>query len=359
METKTRTTTLAYACPLPLRRYARIVMGHGSGGQMTHELITHLFKPAFAPTDDAPLMDAAIMDLNGYAAADFKMVFSTDTFVVNPLFFPGGDIGSLAIHGTVNDLAMLGAQPLYLSAGFILEEGLAMETLTTVVHSMAAAASAAGVQVIAGDTKVVERGHGDGLFINTSGVGVAPTTIILAPSQVQPGDALIVSGNLGDHGIAIMSQRAGLQFESEIISDSTALHGLVQTMLERSDSVRMLRDLTRGGLSAALNEIAGDTRLGITLEESAIPVQTAVASACDMLGLDPLYVANEGKLLAIVRADDAESMLTVMRNHPLGKAAAIVGAVTEEHPGVVVGRTAIGGRRVVDLPAGELLPRIC
>lgn len=326
---------------------------------MTHELIEHLFAPAFGAGDQAPLLDSAILNMNVGAESEHRPVFSTDSFVVNPLFFPGGDIGSLAVHGTVNDLAMLGARPLYLSAGFILEEGLPMETLGNVVTSMAAAARDAGVRIITGDTKVVERGHGDGIYINTSGVGLLPAPLVLSPHRVAAGDAILVNGTLGDHGIAIMSQRAGLEFETEIVSDSAALHGLVETMLDAAPSIHMLRDLTRGGLSAALNEIARDARVGLVVDEADVPVQPAVAAACDLLGLDPFYVANEGKLLAMVPERDAPEVLAAMRAHPLGRYAARIGTVTAENPGVVIGRTAIGGQRVIDLPAGELLPRIC
>jgi len=327
---------------------------------MMNELIEYLFIPAFHPGGGKQsLTDGAVLSINGAVQPDGRLVFTTDSFVVNPLFFPGGDIGSLAVHGTVNDLAMMGACPLYLSAGFILEEGLAMETLGRVVQSMAAAAHSSGVQVVAGDTKVVERGHGDGIFINTAGIGVVAPGVDLSPAHARPGDALIVSGLLGQHGIAILSQRVGLQFETEIVSDSSNLYPLVATMLEVCQSLHTLRDLTRGGLSAALNEIASAGEVGMVIDERAVPIDPAVASACELLGLDPFYVANEGKLLAIVPHACADSILAAMHAHPLGQQAAIVGHVTSEHPGVVVGRTAIGGHRVIDLPAGELLPRIC
>jgi hydrogenase expression/formation protein HypE len=263
------------------------------------------------------------------------------------------------VHGTINDLAMMGARPYYLSASFILEEGLSLETLGHIVQSMAAAARTAGVRVITGDTKVVERGHGDGLYINTNGVGVIPVGIDPSPQRLTPGDLLLVNGPLGDHGVAIMSLRAGLQFETEIVSDSAALHGLVAAMLETCPDIHAMRDLTRGGLAAAANELAQAAGVGLDIEEQAVPLQFAVQSACEMLGLDPLHVANEGKLLAVVPAAAAEAVLTTMRRHPLGRQAALIGRVVAAHPGVVVGRTAIGSQRVIDLPAGELLPRIC
>jgi hydrogenase expression/formation protein HypE len=345
-----------FVCPAPLRRYPQIVMGHGSGGQMMHDLINHLFVPAFGET---AVGDAAVFALNGMMDNSGRLAFTTDTFVVSPLFFPGGDIGSLAVHGTVNDLAMMGARPLFLSAGFILEEGLPLETLGQIVHSMAAAAQAAGVRIITGDTKVVERGHGDGLYINTSGIGFVPVGINPCPGRARPGDVLIVNGTLGDHGVAIMSQRAGLRFETEIESDSAALNGLTAVMLKSCPDIHVLRDLTRGGLAAAANELAKTAAVGMVIEETAVPLQAAVAGACEMLGLDSLHVANEGKLLAVVPPESAERVLSAMRLHSLGREAAVIGCVTEEHPGLVVGRTAIGSRRVIDLPAGELLPRIC
>ncbi|MBN1991406.1 MAG: hydrogenase expression/formation protein HypE [Anaerolineae bacterium] len=349
-----------FVCPLPLRRYPQIVMGHGSGGQMMNELIEHLFAPVFAGAGQpVPLSDAAVLELPDILANGSRLAFSADSFVVSPAIFPGGDIGSLAVHGTVNDLAMMGAQPLYLSASFILEEGLSLETLGQIVQSMAAAAQIAGVRIVTGDTKVVERGHGDGLYINTNGVGILPPGINPTPGRVTPGDVLLVNGPLGDHGIAIMSLRAGLQFETQIVSDSAPLNGLAAEMLKACPDLHAMRDLTRGGLAAAANELARDANVGLEIEETAVPVQLAVAGACEMLGLDPLHVANEGKLLAIVPAGSAEVVLAAMHNHPLGQQAALIGRVTETHPGVVVGRTAIGGQRVIDLPAGELLPRIC
>ncbi len=349
-----------FVCPVPLRRYPQIVMGHGSGGQMMNELIEYLFVPAFANTETPELLsDAAVLDVADVLSDGSRLAFSADSFVVSPAIFPGGDIGSLAVHGTVNDLAMMGARPLYLSASFILEEGLAMDTLGQIVESMAAAARKAEVWVITGDTKVVERGHGDGLYINTTGVGVIAPQVNPTPGRITPGDVLIVNGPLGDHGVAIMSLRAGLQFETEIVSDSASLNGLVAQMLQACPNIHAMRDLTRGGLASAANELARDTAVGLEIEESAVPVRPAVAAACEMLGLDPLQVANEGKLLAVVPADSADAVLAAMQNHPLGRETAVIGRVTESHPGAVVGLTAIGSRRVIDLPPGELLPRIC
>jgi hydrogenase expression/formation protein HypE len=346
-----------WTCPLPLQNYPTIVMGHGAGGRMMNDLIRHLFAVDFHNDLLAQLGDSTALELSAFR--DQRLAFSTDSFVVSPLFFPGGDIGELAVNGTVNDLAMSGAQPLFLSAGFILEEGLEMETLARISASMARACKKAGVQIAAGDTKVVEKGHGDGVYINTTGIGVIPAGVDIAPTNAQPGDMILVSGTLGDHGIAIMSVREGLGFESQIRSDTAPLHGLVAEMLAVSKEIHCLRDATRGGLSAVLNELAVASNLGIEFEEQKVPVHPAVNAACEMLGLDPFYIANEGKLVAILPAKHAEQILAAMKNNEYGKEAAIIGRVTEEHPGLVVARTAIGGSRVVDLPAGELLPRIC
>lgn len=343
-----------FVCPLPLRDYPQIVLGHGSGGRLSADLIQHLFVPLFDNPALASLNDQAVLELGG-----MRLAFTTDSFVVNPLFFPGGDIGSLAVHGTINDLAVSGAQPLFLSAGFILEEGLAMDDLGRIATSMARAARQAGVQIVTGDTKVVEKGHGDGLFINTSGIGVVPAGVHIAADQARPGDVVIVSGTVGDHGMAIMSVREGLAFESELVSDSAPLHTLVAAMLDATHAIHCLRDATRGGVAAVLNELAAQSRAGIELDESAIPVRPAVQAACEMLGMDPLYVANEGKLVAIVPAERVDAVLDAMHRHPYGREAAVIGRVVDEHPGMVVVRTAIGGRRVVDMPLGEILPRIC
>ena len=338
--------------PLPARD--TVLLGHGSGGKLTADLIRELFLPAFANPILARLDDQAIVQLNGT-----RLAFTTDSFVVKPLFFPGGDIGRLAVHGTVNDLAMGGAQPLFLSAAFIIEEGLPMETLRRVVESLQTAAREAGVDVVTGDTKVVEKGSGDGLFINTSGIGVVPDGLQLSADCARPGDRVLLSGSIGDHGIAILAQREGLEFESRIESDSAPLHTLVQVMLQTGREIRCMRDPTRGGLSSALNEIAGQSRVGITVDERAIPVREEVQGACELLGLDPLYVANEGKLIAIVAPEGAEEILAAMRAHPLGRQAQIIGSVNAANPGLVTMKTTLGTTRIVDMLSGDQLPRIC
>lgn len=343
-----------WTCPLPLRDYPNIVMGHGGGGKLSGELIEHLFVPAFQNDDLAELGDSTVLPFAGS-----RLAYSTDSFVVRPLFFPGGDIGDLAVNGTVNDLAMSGAQPLYLSAGFILEEGLSMNALGAIVESMGRAARAAGVKLVTGDTKVVDRGHGDGVYINTSGIGRVPDGVHIGPSRAKPGDVVLVSGEIGVHGTAVMSVRQGLEFGAEIQSDTAPLNGLVAAMLEVSRDIHVLRDPTRGGVASTLNEIARSSRVGIQIDERSVPVPQIVRSACEMLGLDPLYVANEGKLLAIVPAEVAEPMLAVMRAHPLGAKATRIGQVLDKHPGMVVARTGLGATRVVALQIGEQLPRIC
>jgi hydrogenase expression/formation protein HypE len=343
-----------WVCPLPLRDYPQIVMGHGGGGKLSADLVEHLFFPAFANETLGNMSDSARLVLAGG-----RFAFSTDSFVVRPLFFPGGSIGDLAVNGTVNDLAMSGAQPLYLSAGFIIEEGLPIATLGSLVERMSAAARTAGVQIVTGDTKVVDRGHGDGVYINTSGVGLIPEGVDIAPCNARPGDAILVSGTLGDHGMAIMSVREGLEFETVIQTDCAPLNGLVAAMLQTRRDIHVLRDPTRGGVASSLNEIARSAGVGMVLEERAIPVRPEVAAACELLGMDPLYVANEGKLLAIVPRDAAEPLLEVMRAHPFGADARMIGEVTEAHPGMVVARTGIGGTRVVAMQIGEQLPRIC
>jgi hydrogenase expression/formation protein HypE len=343
-----------FVCPLPLRDYPQIVLGHGSGGRLSADLVRHLFVPLFDNPALAALNDQAVLDISGA-----RLAFTTDSFVVNPLFFPGGNIGSLAVHGTINDLAMSGARPLFLSAGFILEEGLLMDDLGRITTAMANACQAANVQLVTGDTKVVNKGHGDGVFINTAGIGLVPTDLHIAADRARPGDVILISGTIGDHGMAIMSVREGLAFETQIVSDSAALHTLVAAMLAVTRDIHCLRDATRGGVAAVLNELADSSKVGFSLEETAMPVRPAVMAACEMLGMDPLYVANEGKLVAVVPADHADAVLAAMRAHPLGQDAAIIGRVVEEHPGMVVAQTAIGGRRVVDMPLGEILPRIC
>jgi hydrogenase expression/formation protein HypE len=344
----------AFSCPLPLPARERILLGHGSGGKLSAELLKDIFLPALGNPVLNRLEDQAIVSLDGT-----RLAVSTDSFVVKPLFFRGGDIGSLAVHGTINDLAMGGAEPLWLSAAFILEEGLPTEMLRRVVSSMQQAAAAAGVPIITGDTKVVEKGSADGLFINTTGIGRVREGISLSASQAQPGDAIVVSGYVGDHGIAILAEREGLRFETQVQSDSAALHTLVASLLEATREVRCLRDPTRGGLSSTLNEIAASSNVGMELNETSIPVREEVRGACEMLGLDPMYVANEGKLVAIVAASAAQNALRALRSHPLGKDAFIIGRVTADHPRMVVMRTPLGTTRIVDMLAGDQLPRIC
>ena len=343
-----------WTCPVPLQNYPTIVMGHGAGGKMMNDLIRHLFGAEFHNELLGQLADATVLD-----PGPGRLAFTTDSFVVSPLFFPGGNIGELAVNGTVNDLAMSGAMPLYLSAGFILEEGLPMETLGRICDSMSRACRAADVKIAAGDTKVVNKGHGDGVYINTSGIGRVPEGVHIAPDQARPGDAVIVSGTLGDHGIAIMSVREGLNFQTEIKSDTAPLHTMVSLMLENTHDIHCLRDATRGGLAAVLNELAQASNIGIEFDEAKVPVRPEVSAACEMLGLDPLFIANEGKLVAIVPNEVAESTLDAMTKDAYGGYARIIGRVVDQHPGMVIAKTSIGGSRVVDLPAGELLPRIC
>jgi hydrogenase expression/formation protein HypE len=348
------------ACPTPKSRYEHILLGHGSGGQLTADLIQRLFVPGFGNDVLAALEDQATVSFgsgNGVKAP--RLAFTTDAFVVRPLFFPGGDIGRLAVHGTVNDLAVGGARPLFLSAAFILEEGLPLTDLQRIVASMRQACSEAGVALVTGDTKVVDRGKGDGVFITTSGIGLVPEGRSLSIHNARPGDRILVSGTLGDHGIAIMSVREGLEFETVLESDSACLTGLAQAILEACPRTRCMRDPTRGGLSSAVNELAAASRVGVKLDETAIPLRAEVRGACEMLGLDPLYVANEGKLIAVVPPEDAERVLEAMRNRPLGKNAALIGTVVADHPGMVLLRSRVGGERVVTLLAGEQLPRIC
>lgn len=348
----------SFSCPAPLAPRDRIVLGHGSGGRLSAELLRDLFLPQFSNPLLDRMEDQAIFPIGGA-----RLAFTTDSFVVKPLFFPGGDIGSLAVHGTVNDLAMGAAQPLFLSAAFILEEGFPTSDLRRIAASMAKAAAQAGVSIVTGDTKVVERGKGDGVFINTTGIGLVAEGVTLSAGQAQPGDKVIVSGYLGDHGIAILAQRDGLEFETGVESDSAPLHDLVASMLQASKlhqgAIRCLRDPTRGGLSSALNEIAGQSGVAIHLQESSIPVRDEVRGACELLGLDPLYVANEGKLTAIVAPQAAESVLFAMRQHHLGRHAAVIGTVGARRAGLVTMQTAFGSTRIVDLLAGDQLPRIC
>ena len=344
-----------YIRPLDLK-HGRIDMSHGAGGRAGAQLVEELFLRHL----DNPFLrqgdDGAVLPAPTFAG---KLVLSTDCHVVSPLFFPGGDIGSLAVHGTINDVAMMGAWPLALTAGFVIEEGFALGELDRIVASMAAAARAAGVPVVAGDTKVVERGKGDGVFITTTGFGVVPAGVELAGTRAKPGDAILLSGSIGEHGMAIMSQRENLAFEAPIVSDSAALHTLVAALLATGAELRCLRDPTRGGLATTLNEIARQSGVGMLLDETAIPLQPAVAAACEFLGLDPLYVANEGKLVAIVAVADVDRVLAAMRAHPLGAAAARIGTVQADPGHFVQMTTCLGGRRNVDWLSGEQLPRIC
>lgn len=341
------------ACPVPITERKNIVMGHGSGGKLTAQLVNDLFLPAFDNPYLRKLDDQAVL-----TAGSARLAFTTDSFVVTPLFFPGGNIGELAVNGTVNDLAMSGARPLFLSSAFIMEEGLPIEALSRIVDSMARAARAAGVAIVTGDTKVVNKGSADKLFITTSGVGLIEGETAISASNVKPGDAIIVSGSIGDHGMAIMSVRESLEFESEIRSDTAPLHELVAVML-RAGEVHALRDPTRGGLATSLCEIATASRVGVEIDSSKILVREDVKGACEILGLDPLFVANEGKLVAFVSAPDADTIVTAMRAHPFGRDARIIGRAVENHPAMVLLRTEIGGRRILDLPFTEQLPRIC
>ncbi|MGA2202312.1 MAG: hydrogenase expression/formation protein HypE [Terriglobales bacterium] len=351
-------TIVELSCPAPLTAKDTILLGHGSGGKLSAELIRDIFLPAFQNPVLARLDDQAIVNVNGQ-----RLAITTDSFVVKPLFFPGGDIGSLAVHGTVNDLAMGGATPLFLSAAFIIEEGFSMDDLRRVVSSLRQAAAEAGVQVVTGDTKVVEKGKGDGLFINTTGIGIVPEGIELSADRARPGDKVLLSGPIGDHGIAILAQREGLEFETKIQSDSAALHTLVAAMLGVTSNVtldiRCMRDPTRGGVSSTLNEIAERSQVGIELEERSLPIHEEVRGACELLGLDPLYVANEGKLIAIVAPEGADAVLQAMKRHPLGAEAVVIGTVKKENPGLVTMRTPLGTTRIVDMLAGDQLPRIC
>ena len=331
-----------------------IDLGHGEGGRLTHELIDRLFRRHFSNAYLDPLCDAAVLPGPGA-----RIAFTTDSYVVQPIFFPGGDIGKLAVCGTVNDLSMVGAVPLYLTAGYILEEGMPYTDLERIVTSMAQAAREAGTVIVAGDTKVVGRGDADRVFINTAGIGWIPDGVDLSPEKVREGDRIIVSGSMGDHGMAILCQREGLEFNTSLVSDCAPLNGLVETILSRHRGVRVMRDPTRGGLATALVELARARGLGFEIEETSVPVHEGVRASCELLGLDVLYVANEGKLIAIVSPADAEAVLRTLQDHPLGRDAGIIGQVVEEHPNRVVLKTILGVKRVMDMLTGEQLPRIC
>lgn len=346
-------------CPVPLAHQDQIVMGHGSGGRMTQQLFERVFKPAF---DNAALReenDFAAAALPPQASLKGKLSISTDCHIVSPLFFPGGDIGRLAVCGTVNDMCMSGAQPLYLTAGFILEEGLKIKTLERVVESIRIAAEEAGVQIVAGDTKVVEKGKADGLFITTTGIGWIPEGRQIGGTKAEPGDVVLVSGTVGDHGIAVLSARGELGFEAQVVSDTAPLNGLIEAVLAAAPHTHVLRDPTRGGLATTLNEITRQSNTGILIEERAIPVSMPVKAVCEMLGFDPLYIANEGKVVVITAPDEAEAALDAMRAHPYGAMAARIGSVVDEPKGRVLLKTLIGGSRILDVLAGEILPRIC
>jgi hydrogenase expression/formation protein HypE len=342
-------------CPLPISEYPHVLLAHGGGGRLTQTLIERVFLEAFRNPALETLHDGALVETNGG-----RLAFSTDSFVVDPLSFPGGDIGSLAVHGTVNDLAMCGARPLALSAGFIIEEGLSMELLWQFVTSMRDAALRAEVPIVTGDTKVVDRGKGDGLFINTAGIGTVLRDVAVSPRGARPGDDVVINGSIAEHGITIMSVREGLEFETSLVSDSAALNHLVGAVLERMpDAVHTLRDPTRGGLASALNEIAAQSNVGIAIDEIQIPLREEVRGACEILGLDPLYVANEGKCLLFVAPERTDDALETLRRNELGRNATVIGKVVDEHPGRVVLRSRVGGRRIVDMLSGEQLPRIC
>jgi hydrogenase expression/formation protein HypE len=347
----------AMTCPIPISRYPKVLLAHGSGGKLMHQLIESMIVPTFSNQLLDARHDGAVFQVGQVPGP--RLAFTTDSYVVHPLFFPGGDIGKLAVTGTVNDLAMCGAQPLFLSAGFIIEEGLPMESLWKVIRSMQATAAEANVQIVTGDTKVVDRGKGDGIFINTAGVGVLATDIQISPAAVQPGDTVLLSGDIGRHGIAIMAVREGLTFESEIESDCAPLAELVFQLLKAGIRIHCMRDLTRGGLASALVEIAQAAGRTIDIDERAIPVREEVRGACEILGLDPLYVANEGRFVAFVDPTDADQALSIMRATPLGVEASIIGKVHDDPSGIVTMTSAIGASRIVDMLSGEQLPRIC
>jgi len=341
-------------CPIPISEYPRVLLAHGGGGKLMHQLIQKMFATTF----DNPLLNQA-HDGAVFQLQDSRLAFTTDSYVVNPLFFPGGDIGSLAIHGTVNDLAMCGAKPLYLSVGFILEEGLSMETLWQIVQSMKNAADRSGVQIVTGDTKVVDRGKGDGVFINTAGVGIIQHNLDISPQQIQPGDVILLNGDIGRHGIAIMATREGLAFELPVESDSAPVADLVQQLIDADIEIHCLRDLTRGGLATGLIELAETSGCKIEIDEVAIPVQPEVNSACEILGLDPLYIANEGRFVAFVSQKSTEKALKIMKEHPVGGGTQIIGRVVDESRPLVTLKSRIGTSRILDMISGEQLPRIC
>jgi hydrogenase expression/formation protein HypE len=342
------------SCPIPINQYPKVLMAHGGGGKLMHNLIEKMFMPEFSKIDIKRRHDSAVLFVESH-----KIAFTTDSYVINPLFFPGGDIGSLAVYGTVNDLSMSGAKPLFISASFIIEEGFPMETLWRVVSSMKEAAQKAKVDIVTGDTKVVDKGKGDGLYINTSGIGILNHSLSINPGAIKSGDSVIVNGDLGRHGIAIMAVREGLEFETTIESDSTPLNDLVQKLLKAGIEIHCMRDLTRGGLSSSLVEIAESSNLGINIVEQSIPVREDVKGACEILGFDPMYVANEGRFIVFVPDKEKEKTLEIMRKHAMGKESIEIGKVSKENRGMVTMKSLIGARRIVDMLSGEQLPRIC
>lgn len=342
------------SCPIPKSEYDKILIAHGGGGTLTHQLISKIFLNQFGNEYLNQLHDGAIFELNGT-----KFAFTTDSYVIKPIFFAGGNIGELAVNGTVNDLVCCGAKPLFISVGFIIEEGFEIEDLWKIVLSMREAADKANVLIVTGDTKVVEKGKGDKIFINTSGIGIVYDGLNISPKNVKVGDVIILNGKIAEHGIAIMSEREGLEFETKIESDTAPLNGLVEEVLKVSKNISVMRDPTRGGLASALNEIASSANAKIEIYESEIPISEEVLGACEILGLDPLYIANEGKILIFAEEKDAEKILSVMKNHPLGKESKIIGKVIDKGEPLVMMKTLIGSTRIVDMISGEQLPRIC
>jgi len=346
--------TSGLQCPIPKSDYEHVLLAHGGGGTLSHQLISKMFFPQFDNELLNEQHDSAIFNID-----NSRLAFTTDSYVVQPIFFPGGDIGELAVNGTINDLTVAGAHPLYISAGFIIEEGFAMEDLWKIVLSMKRAANDAGVNIVTGDTKVVDKGKGDKIFINTSGIGLISKGINISPKRCVPGDKIILSGRIADHGIAIMSAREGLEFDTTLESDTAPLNKLFEKMERFGDGIHVMRDPTRGGLASSLNEIADTANIGISIDENKIPISEEVKGACEILGLDPLYIANEGKMIAIVSEDVADELLNEIRNHSLGSEAEIIGKVTSNNPGTVIMKTSIGSKRIVDMISGEQLPRIC
>lgn len=345
---------IALNCPLPITDYDKVLLAHGGGGSLSHQLIHKMFFSQFNNEYLSVEHDSAMFNID-----NSRLAFTTDSYVVKPIFFPGGNIGELAVNGTVNDIAMAGAVPKFISVGFIIEEGLPMEELWEIIVSMQKAAQTAGVKIVTGDTKVVDRGKGDKIFINTSGIGIIKNGVDIAPKNCKPGDTIIINGNIAEHGVTIMSAREGLEFETALQSDTAALNGLVESILNCSKNIHVLRDPTRGGLASSFNEIAAAANVGIEIIEDKIPISEDVKGACEILGLDPLYIANEGKVLVFVSSEDAGDILNTMKNHPLGKNSSIIGKVTSDHPGTVIMKTTIGSKRIVDMISGEQLPRIC